>query len=54
VANDITDAILKTRAKSGSISTYWTKEEQEQRLIAVYKKWSHKGGVWSAAAPKVS
>ena len=32
---------------------YWPKEEQEKRLSLVYEKWSQRGSVWSAAAPKV-
>ncbi|KZP11522.1 hypothetical protein FIBSPDRAFT_756586, partial [Athelia psychrophila] len=50
VAQDITDAILKTRAKKGVSATYWNRAEQERRLIEAYEKWSRKGGVWSAAA----
>lgn len=54
VARDITDAILKTRAKKDVSATYWNKEEQEKRLTEAYNKWSRKGGVWSAAAVRVS
>ncbi|KAF7969565.1 hypothetical protein HWV62_26925 [Athelia sp. TMB] len=54
VAQDITNTILKTRAKKGASATYWGKEEQERRLIEAYDKWSKKGGVWSAAAAKIN
>lgn len=53
VAKDITDAILKSRAKKGTSATYWNKEDQARRLTEAYEKWSEKGGVWSAAAFKV-
>lgn len=45
---------MKTYASKGEPATYHSREEQERRLIAVYKKWEDKGGVWSAAAPEVS
>lgn len=32
---------------------YWTQNEQETRIIEVYKKWQEYGEVWSAAASKV-
>lgn len=54
VGKDIRDAILKTPARNGKHATYWKKDEQELRLQAAYEKWSKKGDVWSAAAPKVS
>jgi hypothetical protein len=54
VAKDIVDAILKARSGKGVSAIYWKKEEQEVNLIAVYEKWLKKGGVWSAAANKVS
>lgn len=54
VARDITDAILKTRAGGGAPAVYWSQEEQEEKLAEAYEKWSRKGEVWSAAAPKVS
>lgn len=54
VAKDVTDAILKTRAINGLPATYWTQKEQEVKLDEAYEKWSKHGGVWSAAAPKVS
>ena len=54
VASDIKNAILKTRAEKGTPATYWSRSEQEKRLEEVYQKWSRHGGVWSAAAAKVS
>lgn len=54
VAHDITDGILKTRAKKGVSATYWNKEDQEKRLTEAYEKWLRKGGVWSAAVVRVS
>ena len=54
VAGDIKNAILKTRAEKGIPATYWSQSEQEKRLEEVYQKWSRHGGVWSAAAVKVS
>jgi hypothetical protein len=54
VAKDITDAILKARSGKGVSAMYWKKNEQEINLIAAYEKWLKKGGVWSAAADKVS
>ena len=54
VALDIKNAILKTRAEKGTPATYWSQPEQETRLEEAYQKWSRHGGVWSAAAAKVS
>lgn len=53
VAQDIRDSILKSPAGSDGPARYWSKDEQETRLIAAYEKWSSHGSVWSAAAPKV-
>jgi hypothetical protein len=53
VAQDITKAILKTSATDKACATYWSKEEQEQKLQAAYEKWSKESTVWSAAASKV-
>jgi hypothetical protein len=49
VANDVVDAILKTRGKP---ATYWPQDEQARRLQSVFEKWTEKG-IWSAAASKV-
>jgi hypothetical protein len=54
VAKEIVDAILISRAGKGDLAKYWSQEEQETRLEAVYNKWLEAGGVWSAAATKVS
>lgn len=55
MAHDIVDAILKQRAEGKKQKAqYWSREEQEQRLIEVYNRWSEKGDVWSAATSKVS
>lgn len=35
-------------------AVYWSQKEQEEKLAEAYEKWARKGGVWSAAAPKVS
>ncbi|KAI0685312.1 hypothetical protein C8T65DRAFT_592488, partial [Cerioporus squamosus] len=53
VAQDITNAILKSRASNGNPATYWSQEEQERRLVLAYEKWVEDGTVWSAAAEKV-
>lgn len=53
VGKDIVNSILKKRSEKGTPAEYWEKEEQVERLKAAYEKWSNKGGVWSAAAPKV-
>lgn len=53
VGQDIVDAILKKRSEKGTPAEYWAQEEQVEKLEAVYTKWLRKGGVWSAAAPKV-
>ncbi|KAH9939540.1 hypothetical protein B0H21DRAFT_698307, partial [Amylocystis lapponica] len=52
VAHDLSDAILKSKADKHNLATYWSQSEQEQRLIAVYDKWSSNGNVWTAAAAK--
>lgn len=54
VLYDIRNAIIKTPSKKNQPSTYWTKEEQETRLVEAYNKWVEHGGVWSAAASKVT
>jgi hypothetical protein len=54
VAHDLVDAILKQRAQGKQKAQYWPQAEQERRLIEVYKRWSEKGNVWSAATSKVS
>ena len=54
VAKDIINAILETRASKGVSAIYRSKEDQESRLTAAFKKWSERPEVWSAAAPKVS
>jgi hypothetical protein len=45
VTKDITDAILKTHAAGDVLVMYWSKEEQESRLQAAYRKWLKKGKV---------
>ncbi|KAJ7094400.1 hypothetical protein C8R44DRAFT_835389 [Mycena epipterygia] len=52
VAMDIQNAILKNSASKGVLAQYWTKEEQEANIIAVYDKYSSMG-VWSAVAHTV-
>ncbi len=52
VARDIVDAILKSRALANMPAIYWSKDEQEIRLQAAFKKWEVKG-VWTAAGAKV-
>ena len=54
VAHDIKNAIMKTRAEKGTPATYWSQAEQVKHLEEAYQKWSRHGGVWSAAAVKVS
>ncbi|KAI1790224.1 hypothetical protein LXA43DRAFT_973740 [Ganoderma leucocontextum] len=50
VGEDISSALIKTKAKDGIPARYWSKEEQEERLEEAFKKWVAVGGVWSAAA----
>ncbi|KAJ3534877.1 hypothetical protein NM688_g7062 [Phlebia brevispora] len=52
VGQDIVDAILIERAGDGKPAKYRSKEEQMNRMDALYHRWSAKGGVWSAAAPQ--
>jgi len=54
VAKDIVNALLIRRAGDGKPAEYWSQEEQETHLQATYDKWLQVGGVWSAAATKVS
>ncbi|KAI1788922.1 hypothetical protein LXA43DRAFT_893783 [Ganoderma leucocontextum] len=51
VARDIVNAVLKCRALENTPAMYWTKEEQETRLVAVFRKWDERG-VWTAAGAK--
>ncbi|TFY78545.1 hypothetical protein EWM64_g5465, partial [Hericium alpestre] len=53
VAEELRDAILIKGASKEEPARYWTKEEQEEKLNAVYTKWARRGGVWMAAALKV-
>ncbi|TFY51214.1 hypothetical protein EVG20_g11108 [Dentipellis fragilis] len=50
VAQDITNAIIKTRADKYNKTEYRSQEEQERHLQAAYDKYVEKGGVWTAAA----
>ncbi|KAI1781856.1 hypothetical protein LXA43DRAFT_977872 [Ganoderma leucocontextum] len=52
VGEDISNAIIKTKAHDGIPARYWSQEEQEERLVAAFEKWAAVGGVWSAAAEK--
>ncbi|TFK79507.1 hypothetical protein K466DRAFT_505420, partial [Polyporus arcularius HHB13444] len=52
VARDLSGAIVKCTANGRVPAVYWGQSEQENRLQAVYDKWSAQGGVWSAAAEK--
>ncbi|PSR70788.1 hypothetical protein PHLCEN_2v13334, partial [Hermanssonia centrifuga] len=52
VIGDIVSAILKSRATKTRPAEYYKQEEQEENLVAAYRKWSNHGGVWSAAAPE--
>ena len=54
VGKDVVDALLKARAEDGSPAQYWSKEEQVEKMDAMFNKWQEHGGVWSAAALKVS
>ncbi|KAI1782538.1 hypothetical protein LXA43DRAFT_905505 [Ganoderma leucocontextum] len=51
VARDIVDAVLESRALENTPAMYWSKEEQETRLVAAFKKWDERG-VWTAAGIK--
>ncbi len=53
VARDISNALIKTKAHDGIPARYWSKEEQESRLVEAFDKWAAVSGVWSAAATKV-
>jgi len=53
VGNNITEAIIKTRAVKGTPATYWSQEEQTRNMDQAFVKWARKGTVWSAAASKV-
>ncbi|KAI1781611.1 hypothetical protein LXA43DRAFT_1105626 [Ganoderma leucocontextum] len=52
VAEDISGAIIKTKAHDGIPARYWSQEEQEDRLVKAFDKWAAVDGVWSAAAEK--
>ncbi|KAH9940973.1 hypothetical protein B0H21DRAFT_697284 [Amylocystis lapponica] len=52
VAQDLVDAILKSKADKHNLATYWSQAEQERRLSAAFEKWSSNGNVWAAAAAK--
>ncbi|KAI1794159.1 hypothetical protein LXA43DRAFT_884301, partial [Ganoderma leucocontextum] len=51
VGEDISSALIKSKAHDGIPARYWSKEEQEERLEQAFIKWATVGGVWSAAAP---
>ncbi|KAI1781854.1 hypothetical protein LXA43DRAFT_907485 [Ganoderma leucocontextum] len=52
VAEDVSNAIIKTKAHNGIPARYWSREEQVERLVKAFDKWAAVGGVWSAAAEK--
>lgn len=54
VGKDISAAILKTPASNGKPATYWSKEEQAEKVAAVYDKYEKMGNVWGPTAPAVS
>ncbi len=54
VAKDVSNALLKTRASGGNLAEYRDKYEAEAMLQMVFEKYSKIGGVWTAAAAKVS
>ncbi|KAJ7897747.1 hypothetical protein B0H13DRAFT_1555811, partial [Mycena leptocephala] len=45
VAKDVRNAILKKPANKGVPAQYWTKDEQEVNILAVYEKYEKKGGI---------
>ncbi|KAJ6533328.1 hypothetical protein DFH09DRAFT_1406865 [Mycena vulgaris] len=53
VATEIRNAVLKNSASKGVLAQYWSKEEQQANVMAVYDKYCRQGGVWSAAAHNV-
>ncbi|KAA1473136.1 hypothetical protein DENSPDRAFT_899980 [Dentipellis sp. KUC8613] len=53
ISQDVVNSILISHADDNGPAKYRSKEEQEERLDAMFKKWSEKGGAWSAAASKV-
>ncbi|TFY78099.1 hypothetical protein EWM64_g5914 [Hericium alpestre] len=46
VAQDLHDAILIKGASKEELAKYWSKEEQEVKLEAVYNKWARCSSVW--------
>ncbi len=54
VARDISSALLKSRGSHGVLAEYRNRNEAEAMLQGVYEKYSKIGGVWTAAAAKVS
>lgn len=53
VAQDISEAILKTVSIDGKPAKYRELEDQKSRLEAVYQKYEKLGGVWSRKAKDV-
>ena len=53
VGEDISSALIKTKAHDGIPARYWSQEEQEDWLKHAFDKWAAVGGIWSAAAQKV-
>ncbi len=54
VARDISSALLKSRGSHGVLAEYRNRTEAEAMLQTVYEKYLRIGGVWTAAAAKVS
>lgn len=52
ILKDIRDCVLKKTADRDSPAIYWSQEEQEARLEAVFKAWDEKG-VWTEDGYKV-
>ncbi|KAF9475045.1 hypothetical protein BDN70DRAFT_814702 [Pholiota conissans] len=52
VIADMRSAIVKVSAQPNRPASYWTKEEQEVKVIEAYNKWIMRGA-WSNAASKI-
>lgn len=53
VAEDISSAIIKTKAHDGIPTCYWSQQEQEDQLVKAFDKWAAVGSIWSVAVEQV-
>jgi hypothetical protein len=54
VLQDIRDAIIRKPAGKEGPATYWSRKDQEERLVSAFNRWAEHGDVWAVAATKVS